>query len=156
MNDCPNVYQYIYKIFPFGSVTQCTQNITSNLEITMLTKDYQTTTSEKVKMILEELEKELLENSQYERIELRETKRTILLNCYDKISNIKIELNLNNIFGILNSTLIRNYLIFDSRALILVNTIKDWSKRKRNKWKSQWTSIFILLYITYNIFPSKN
>ena len=63
MNDCPNVYQYIYKIFPFGSVTQCTQNITSNLEITMLTKDYQTTTSEKVKMILEELEKELLENS---------------------------------------------------------------------------------------------
>ena len=130
MNDCPNVYQYIYKIFPFGSVTQCTQNITSNLEITMLTKDYQTTTSEKVKMILEELEKELLENSQYERIELRETKRTILLNCYDKISNIKIELNLNNIFGILNSTLIRNYLIFDSRALILVNTIKDWSKRK--------------------------
>lgn len=27
MNDCPNVYQYIYKIFPFGSVTQYTQNI---------------------------------------------------------------------------------------------------------------------------------
>ena len=90
MNDCPNVYQYIYKIFPFGSVTQCTQNITSNLEITMLTKDYQTTTSEKVKMILEELEKELLENSQYERIELRETKRTILLNCLIKFQILRL------------------------------------------------------------------
>ena len=90
MNDCPNVYQYIYKIFPFGSVTQCTQNITSNLEITMLTKDYQTTTSEKVKMILEELEKELLENSQYERIKLRETKRTILLNCLIKFQILRL------------------------------------------------------------------
>ena len=30
----------------------------------------------------------------------------------------------------MNSTLIRNYLVYDARALILVNTIKDWSKIK--------------------------
>ena len=30
----------------------------------------------------------------------------------------------------MNSTLIRNYLTYDARALILINTIKDWSKQK--------------------------
>ena len=30
----------------------------------------------------------------------------------------------------MNSNLIRNYLVYDARALILVNTIKDWSKTK--------------------------
>ena len=30
----------------------------------------------------------------------------------------------------MNSNLIRNYLVYDARALILINTIKDWSKIK--------------------------
>ena len=31
----------------------------------------------------------------------------------------------------MNSSLIRNYLVYDARALILINTIKDWSKIKQ-------------------------
>ena len=47
-----------------------------------------------------------------------------------KESKTKIEINCNNFFSIMNSNLIRNYLIYDARALILINTIKDWSKIK--------------------------
>ena len=64
------------------------------------------------------LEKEY--QNEYENIQLIPTKRTYLLDIFDKTNKIKIEVNLNNIFGILNSSLIREYLIFDSRVLILV------------------------------------
>ena len=64
-------------------------------------------------------------------MELRQTKRTVLLLLKDIEFNITIEINCNNIFSILNSTFLRNLFTFDARALILINSIKDWSKRKR-------------------------
>ena len=122
---------YIRAIYPFGSVTQCTQNITSDLEITIITNNYQILSGEDREKILKDIESVLNEDTDhYQKVTYRSTKRTQLIDFEDKETEIKIELNLNNFFGICNSHLIRNYLVFDSRALILVNTIKDWSKRK--------------------------
>jgi len=42
--------------------------------------------------------------------------------------NIKIELNINNSLGVYNSIMIRNYCMLDSRVLMLIILIKDWSK----------------------------
>ena len=118
-------------IYPFGSVIQFTQNISSDLEITLITKNYQSISSEEKDMFLENVINYIKEKDDlYENVKKLTTKRTILINCIDKKTNIKIEINLNNFFGIYNGNLIRNYLLIDSRALILVNTIKDWSKRK--------------------------
>jgi DNA polymerase sigma len=124
----------IIKILPYGSVTQCTCNENSDLEMTILTKNYETCNE---KFIFDLFEKILDNNykntssefSQY--LEgIRTTKRTILLLLIHKESKTKIEINCNNFFSVMNSTLIRNYLTYDARALILINTIKDWSKQK--------------------------
>ena len=118
-------------IYPFGSVIQFTQNILSDLEITLITKNYQSISLEEKNIFLENIKCYIKEKEDlYENVKKLTTKRTILINCVDKKTNIKIEINLNNFFGIYNGNLIRNYLLIDSRALILVNTIKDWSKRK--------------------------
>jgi len=124
----------IIKILPYGSVTQCTCNENSDLEMTILTKNYEKCNE---KFIFDLFEKILDNNykntssefSQY--LEgIRTTKRTILLLLIHKESKTKIEINCNNFFSVMNSTLIRNYLTYDARALILINTIKDWSKQK--------------------------
>ena len=124
----------IIKILPYGSVTQCTCNENSDLEMTILTKNYEKCNE---KFIFDLFEKILDNNykntssefSQY--LEgIRTTKRTILLLLIHNESKTKIEINCNNFFSVMNSTLIRNYLTYDARALILINTIKDWSKQK--------------------------
>ena len=127
-----NLSNEIKEIYPFGSVTQFSQTINSDLEITIIMKNYENYNFEDSYLFLEKI-KIKLENeyqNEYEKIMLITTKRTFLLDIFDKKNNIKIEINLNNIFGILNSSLIREYLIFDSRVLILVNIIKNWSKLK--------------------------
>jgi DNA polymerase sigma len=53
-----------------------------------------------------------------------------MIKFVDLKTGIKVELMINNIFGIMNSELIRNYCLFDSRVIILINIVKDWSKRR--------------------------
>ena len=127
-----NLSNEIKEIYPFGSVTQFSQTINSDLEITIIMKNYENYNFEDSNSFLEKLKIKLEKEYQneYENIQLIPTKRTYLLDIFDKTNKIKIEVNLNNIFGILNSSLIREYLIFDSRVLILVNIIKNWSKLK--------------------------
>ena len=129
----------IKEIIPFGSVTQYTQTENSDLEITIIMKDYENYNESLSESFLEKIKKKLEENyiNEYTNINVFQTRRTFLLDIYDKINNIKLEVNLNNIFGILNSNLIREYLLFDSRALILVNTIKNWSKIKKINGNNQ-------------------
>lgn len=116
----------IESIIPYGSVTQCTQSIVSDLEITVLTK--RNVSEETITKLLIDA---LSSNSNYANVESRLTKRTNLLIIEDKKNKVKIELNFNNVFGVLNSSFIRNYLLYESRALIMVNIIKEWSKRNQ-------------------------
>ena len=129
-----SVKDKILQILPYGSVTQCTNNEKSDVEMTIITKNYETANEEYIRQIykdiLEKLENE--ENNEF-RINLegiRETKRTILLLLLHKETETEIEISCNNFFSVMNSNLIRNYLVYDARALILLNTIKDWSKIK--------------------------
>jgi DNA polymerase sigma len=124
----------ILKILPYGSVTQCTNNEKSDVEMTIITKNYETATKEYISKIFEDI-LDKIENEQNIEFEIfmegiRETKRTILLLLRHKETNTEIEINCNNFFSVMNSNLIRNYLVYDARALILLNTIKDWSKIK--------------------------
>ena len=124
----------ILKILPYGSVTQCTCNEKSDVEMTIITKNYMKATKEDISQIYEDIKKNLEEkkNEEFELFSegIRETKRTILLLLRHKETKTEIEINCNNFFSVMNSTLIRNYLVYDARALILINTIKDWSKIK--------------------------
>ena len=124
----------IIKIIPYGSVTQCTCNETSDLEMTILTKNFEKY-NEKLILSLFQSIIDNIENNYFSEFNqylegIRYTKRTILLLLIHKESKTKIEINCNNFFSVMNSTLIRNYLTYDARALILINTIKDWSKQK--------------------------
>ena len=124
----------IIKILPYGSVTQCTCNENSDLEMTILTKNYENCDDKFILDLFQKIIDNIEQNynsefSQY--LEgIRNTKRTILLLLYHKESKTQIEINCNNFFSVMNSNLIRNYLTYDARALILINTIKDWSKQK--------------------------
>ena len=124
----------ILDILPYGSVTQCTCNEKSDVEMTIITKNYMKATKEDISQIYEDIKKNLEEkkNEEFELFSegIRETKRTILLLLRHKETKTEIEINCNNFFSVMNSTLIRNYLVYDARALILINTIKDWSKIK--------------------------
>ena len=124
----------IIKILPYGSVTQCTCNENSDLEMTILTKNYEKCSEKFIFDLFEKILDNISKNPSSEfdpYLEgIRTTKRTILLLLIHKESKTKIEINCNNFFSVMNSTLIRNYLTYDARALILINTIKDWSKQK--------------------------
>ena len=124
----------IIKILPYGSVTQCTCNENSDLEMTILTKNYERCNEKFIFDLFEKILDNISKNTSSEfdpYLEgIRTTKRTILLLLIHKESKTKIEINCNNFFSVMNSTLIRNYLTYDARALILINTIKDWSKQK--------------------------
>ena len=102
--------------------------------MTIITKNYMKATKEDISQIYEDIKKNLEEkkNEEFELFSegIRETKRTILLLLRHKETKTEIEINCNNFFSVMNSTLIRNYLVYDARALILINTIKDWSKIK--------------------------
>ena len=122
----------IIKILPYGSVTQCTNTEKSDVEMTIITKNYSTAKIEDIKTFLQEILNKIKDNSEFEVHSegIRETKRTILLLLKYKETDTEIEINCNNFFSCMNSNLIRTYLVYDARALILINTIKDWSKIK--------------------------
>ena len=150
----------IYEIRPYGSFIQLSFNNISDLEITIITKDYSNFNSLQSEDFISKI-KDLLtlkEPNKYENINIRKTKRTFLLNFYDKINQVTIELVLNNVFGILNSILIRNYMTFDSRAIILINIIKNWSKEKgiNGNYKGHLSSYCYTLMVIYFLQRLKN
>ena len=122
----------IKDIYPYGSISQLTQNINSDYEISLITENYSNIELSEIEIILKEISS-LLENNyknEYKINGIRKTRRTYLLLITDKSLDINIEINCNNIFSILNSNLIYKYITYDARVLILINTIKDWSKIK--------------------------
>lgn len=144
----------ILQILPFGSITQFSYNIVSDLEVSIFP-------SEKIENLdefIESIEKLLYEKSEYDKIDLRITKRTKLINFHDKIFNVKIEMMLNNHFGVLNSELIRMYCLYDSRCPIIINIIKDWSKLKNingnyNNYLSSYCFSLLVIYFLQKINP---
>ena len=124
----------LIKILPYGSVTQCTCNENSDLEMTIITKNYETCDEKYIQDLFQKIIDFISDNHNSEFNQylegIRYTKRTILLLLYHIESKTRIEINCNNFFSVMNSNLIRNYLTYDARALILINTIKDWSKQK--------------------------
>ena len=152
------IMNYIDNIYPFGSIIQFTQNKSSDLEITLITKNYQTINQEERNNIISLIETHIKNNENYIDINIIPTNRTTLIKCQDKKTNIKIEANMNNFFGIYNGNLIRNYLLIDSRALILVNTIKDWSKRKKinsnyDRYLSSYCFTLMTIYFLQRLDP---
>ena len=127
-----NLTYKIKNIYPYGSITQLTQNITSDYEMSIITENYSYIENEQILTLFSEIQLYIETNykNDYKINSIRETKRTALLLLYDIKYGINIEINCNNLFSIMNSNLIYNYLTYDARALILVNTIKDWSKIK--------------------------
>ena len=124
----------LIKILPYGSVTQCTCNESSDLEMTLITKEYEKYNEDFINDLFQKIW-DIIEQDHSSEFKIfsegiRRTKRTILLLLIHVESETKIEINCNNFFSVMNSTLIRNYLTYDARALILINTIKDWSKQK--------------------------
>ena len=128
----PNLTYKIKDIYPYGSISQLTQNINSDYEISIITENYSLIKKSDIELLLKEISSfiELNNNNEYKIEGIRTTKRTFLLILKDIKYKINIEININNIFSILNSNLIYKYVTYDARALILVNTIKDWSKIK--------------------------
>ena len=128
----PALPSKIKDIYPYGSISQLTQNINSDYEISIITENYSYINNSEIIKLLNDISSYIESNNKKEyKIEgIRTTKRTSLLILKDLKYNINIEINCNNFFSILNSNLIYKYVTYDARALILVNTIKDWSKIK--------------------------
>jgi DNA polymerase sigma len=122
----------IKDIYPYGSISQLSQNINSDYEISIITDNYSSLKNSDIKMAFEKISSyiEINNKKEYKIKCIRTTKRTFLLIIKDLNYNINIEINFNNIFSLLNSNLIYKYVTYDARALILVNTIKEWSKIK--------------------------
>jgi len=127
-----NLTYKIKYIYPYGSITQLTQNATSDYEISIITENYSNINNKQIITLFTEIQNYFEKKYKHDLniIGIRETKRTALLIIYDQKNNLSIEINCNNFFSIMNSNLIYTYLTYDARALILVNTIKDWSKIK--------------------------
>ena len=128
----PSLKNKIKDIYPYGSISQLTQNINSDYEISMITENISNIDISEIETILKEISSYIEENykEEYKIGGIRKTRRTYLLLLTDKKFDINIEINCNNIFSILNSNLIYKYITYDARVLILINTIKDWSKIK--------------------------
>jgi DNA polymerase sigma len=114
--------EYKATVLPFGSVTQLSYNISSDLEITVITdhKD-----DDKVR---EDVISLIKANTNYTEVFIKFTRRTKIVSFYHGKLGVNVELMLNNHLGVLNSELIRTYSLMDARITILINIIKDWSK----------------------------
>ena len=128
----PNLTTKIKDIYPYGSISQLTQNINSDYEISIITENYSNINNSEIITLFNDISSylELNNKNDYKIIGIRTTKRTSLLIIKDLKNDINIEINCNSFFSILNSNLIYKYVTYDARVLILVNTIKDWSKIK--------------------------
>jgi hypothetical protein len=136
---------YKVQVLPFGSVTQFSQNISSDLEITVIT-DYPDEDQ-----VIRDIVGLLKENSNFISVKLYETKRTKIIKLTHKLYAVNIELMLNNYLGVLNSELIRKYCLLDARVAILINVIKDWSKIHSvngnfNKYLSSYCYTLMVIY----------
>lgn len=124
---------------PFGSATQFTHNKYSDLDICIITMDPNNN------CLLNDLRDELLKkksNSKksslylsggsdiFEIGDLYFAKNIPLFSIIYK-NKIKLEISLNNCLGVYNSSMIREYCLFDSRVIMLINIVKDWSKEYR-------------------------
>jgi len=82
-------------------------------------------------VFITQLENTIDDSDLYFKVEQQTTSRTYIIRFYDKKTLVKVELMIDNILTLYNSNLIRNYCLFDSRVIILLNFIKDWSKLKK-------------------------
>ena len=101
----------IKEIYPFGSVTQFSQTINSDLEITIIMKNYENYNIEDSNSFLEKI-KIKLENeyqNEYENIKLIATKRTYLLDIFDKTNILQNNTTCNIYFETKQFTLTYNY-----------------------------------------------
>jgi hypothetical protein len=136
--------EYEATVLPFGSITQFSQNVGSDLEITVLTG------SEELR-VWNDILSLLKQNSNFNNIRDWVTKRTRIINFYCKLYDVTIELMLNNYLGVFNSELIRNYCTLDARVALLINIIKDWSKihkinGNKNKYLSSYCYTLMVIY----------
>jgi DNA polymerase sigma len=148
-NDC-QLFEDV-EIFPFGSLTQFSYNCFSDLEITLIKK---TSISDLIDLV----ESCLLKSNKFSNVDLRVTKRIKLLNFLDTNNLVKVEMMEDNYFGILNSELIRNYCLYDSRCAIMINIIKDWSKVKKingnfNGFLSSYCYTIMVIFFLQKINP---
>ncbi len=78
-----------------------------------------------------QLENIIEDSGLYFKVQPHRTSRTYIIGFYDKKTLVKIELIIDNVLTLYNSNLIRNYCLYDSRVIIMLNFIKDWSKLKK-------------------------
>ena len=73
-----NLTYKIKNIYPYGSITQLTQNITSDYEMSIITQNYSTINNEQIITLFNEIQSYIVTNykNDYKIISIRETKRT--------------------------------------------------------------------------------
>jgi DNA polymerase sigma len=140
----PNV---ILDIVPFGSVTQLSHNIKSDLEVTIITESLNESFVNEVYDILK---------SKFNDAYIKYTSRTQIITFTN--NEVKVELMFNNYLGVINSDLIRRYCLFDTRVAIMLNVVKDWSKNHQingnfNKYLSSYCYTLMIIFFLQKIFP---
>ena len=80
-----NLTYKIKNIYPYGSITQLTQNITSDYEMSIITENYSYIKNEQILTLFSEIQLYIETNykNDYKINSIRETKRTALLLLYD-------------------------------------------------------------------------
>lgn len=119
-----SIYDEIDDIAPFGSAVQMTDNMSSDLDITIISKNEILYNS-----VIDYLQKieEKNDSQEFKLGQLYFAKHIPLVSIEYK-SIIKLELSFNNPLGTFNSALLRNYALIDSRVPMLIGLVKDWSK----------------------------
>lgn len=105
-----------------------------------------------------ELYNTIAESKNYFDVQSNYTQRAHIINFYDKETLVKIELIIDNILALYNANLIRNYCLYDSRIIILINFIKDWSKINKvngnfNGYLSSYCFTIMVIYFLQKINP---
>lgn len=118
---CNEIFSYA----PFGSFIHLSDNILSDIDICIITNNMSLLYNI-FNFLKEEEEKLDIKEKYFEVKELYFAKNIPLLTIEYK--KVKIELNINNSLGVYNSIMIRNYCLIDSRVLMLIILVKDWSK----------------------------
>jgi DNA polymerase sigma len=137
----------ILDIVPFGSVTQLSHNIKSDLEVSIMANIVNDEILEELLLIL---------RTKFTDAVKRYTLRTIIFafTAFD----VKVELMFNNYLGVINSDLIRRYCLLDTRVAIIINIIKDWSKNlgingNFNRYLSSYCYTLMVIFFLQKIFP---
>jgi DNA polymerase sigma len=119
------------QLYPFGSSVSGLHSKGADLDLTLMTSaDASETPIDRQRELIEEIAEALEASGQMEEVQARPKARVPIVALTDAKSGLKCDICMCNHLALVNSRLLRCYMLLDPRAKQLAMIVKHWAKRR--------------------------